>query len=145
MDDSEMGGTVGADVEPRGGAASPRRVKEERPALRNLRRELSEAELQTPGALKLLLDELERLDTECDESKELARQFYERDKEVATLRERLKGVKGLELVYSGTLVIGSLLVGYAPGAWAQQPTSWLALVAGGVLMGVAFLAKWVRR
>ena len=133
------------DVEPRGRGEAPTRAKKERRALRNLRRELSDEELQSPAVQKMLMDELERLEADRDEWKERGERFHERDAEVGILRERLKVAKGLDVVHAGTLVIGSLLIGYAPAVWSQQPTGWLALVAGGVLIGAALFAKVVRR
>lgn len=93
----------------------------------------------------MLLDEVERLEAERDEWKELGEQFHERDVEVGILRERLKVANGWDVVHAGTLAMGSLLVGYVPSAWSQQPTGWLALGIGGVLIGTALFAKWVRR
>lgn len=113
--------------------------------MRNLRRELSDEELQTPAVQKMLLDELELLEAERDEWKELGERFHERDADVRVLQERLKVAKGLDVVHAGALAMGSLLIGYAPAGWSQQPTGWLALVIGAALIGTALLAKKVGR
>ena len=133
------------DVEPRGRADASNGTKKSRRALGNLRRELSDEELQSPAVQKMLLDEVERLEAERDEWKELGERFHERDAQVGILQKRLKAAKGLELVQVGTLATGSLLVGYVPAVWSQQPTGWLALLVGSALIVTALLAMWKRR
>lgn len=61
-----------------------------RQALSNVRRELSEEELSSPAVQRMLLDELDRLETEAGELKEFKDRFYSADKDAAVLGERLR-------------------------------------------------------
>lgn len=61
-----------------------------RKPLRNVPRELSEEELTAPGALRMLLGQVDRLEEENARLRGITERFHESDKAAAVLREQLK-------------------------------------------------------
>ena len=111
-----------------------------RQALSNVRRELSEEEISSPAVQRMLLDELERLETEAGDLREFKDRFYAADKDVAVLRERLRA----SVVQDSSLAIGAALLGLAPSLWSSQPTGWIVVILGGLLVLFAVVAKRFR-
>lgn len=122
-------------TEPSGSELAPLPRKDrQRQALRRLSRQLSEEELSSPGALKMILDLLDTLEEENEELKEYRHEFYVRDKKVAVLHERLREGTAREIVLGTMLAGGSLIIGYATSQWQSQPTGWIALVVGALFL-----------
>ena len=98
-----------SDMEPReGGSAQGNRKG--RQALSNVRRELSEEEISSPAVQRMLLDELDRLETEAGELREFKDRFYSADKDAAVLRERLRA----SVARDSGLAIGAAMLGLVP-------------------------------
>ena len=104
---------------------------------------LSDEELSSTGARKLLLDKLDQLELQVAELNQFRSRFYDADKKVAVLDSWLKKENASELLYSFALSSGAIFVGLAPSAWKTQPYGWLSLLLGAALMGgaVAFKVK----
>src|SRR5579862_4205230 len=68
-----------------------------RQAFRDIRRQLQETELGNPGVQKLLLDELETAESECEVLQGYVDRYHEADKKAAILEERLKTHTALEI------------------------------------------------
>lgn len=125
-----------ADREPdEGGEAHGNRKG--RQALSNVRRELSEEEISSPAVQRMLLDELDRLETEAGELREFKDRFYAADKEAAVLRERLRG----SVARDAGLGVGAAMLGFAPSLWSSQPAGWIVVALGVALVAFALLAK----
>lgn len=116
-----------------------------RPALSNLRRELSEEELSSPGVARMLLDALDRSETEAGEVREFRDRFHSADKEAAVAKEQLRALASRDMVLDGALAIGAVLIGLTPSAWAVQPVGWIIAVLGAALLCLFILAKWLKR
>ncbi|MBB5044032.1 hypothetical protein [Shinella fusca] len=116
-----------------------------RRSFRNVRRELSEKELSSPGAQKLLLDDLERLEGELEEAKRFRERFHAADKNIATLEGQLVTKNRNELLYNGSVIGGSVLFGFAPNVWDQGLTGIYVLLAGAVITGTALYTHWVKK
>ena len=108
-----------------------------RQALSNVRRELSEEELSSPAVQRMLLDELDRLETEAGELKEFKDRFYSADKDAAVLGERLRA----SVARDSGLAIGAAMLGLAPSLWPFQPIGWIVVALGVALVVFALLAK----
>jgi len=113
-------------------------------ALSRLKRELTDDELSSPGAQKLLLQELERLLDENGALQSYRDKFQVSDKQLAVARESLKRNVAAEVVSGGCLVIGAAALGYAPAAWSSQPSGWIALTFGAVLVVCGIVAKAIK-
>jgi len=110
-----------------------------------MRRELTDEELKSPGVQKILLDETERLESDCAALRLYVDRFYAADKERAILAEKLKPQTATDIFSGGALAVGSAMVGYAPGAWGHGSVGWLALVFGGLLVVSSVIAKVVSK
>lgn len=125
-----------SDMEPRedGSAQGNRKGRQ---ALSNVRRELSEEEISSPAVQRMLLDELDRLETEAGELREFKDRFYSADKDAAVLRERLRA----SVARDSGLAIGAAMLGLVPSLWAFQPIGWVVTALGVSLVVFALVAK----
>lgn len=115
-----------------------------RQSFSKVRRELTEEELSSPVAQRILLDELDRLDNEAMELRSFQERFHAADKRAGILDEKLKRHTALEIISSGALVAGALALGYAPKVWDTGPTGPILIVIGVVLIASGIWAKAVR-
>ena len=123
------------------GKGHQRQQKERhRQALRGVTRELSDEDFSSPVVQKFLLDEIERLDTENHELNKYREQFYQENKQVAVLKEKIKTNIAFEVISGACLTIGAAAVGYAP---AQQDDG-IILVFGLILILGSIAAKMKR-
>lgn len=125
-----------SDLEPHddGSVQSNRKARK---ALSNVRRELSEEELKSPAVQRMLLDELERLETEVGDLRVFKDSFYSADKDAAVLRERLRA----SVARDSGLAIGAAILGLAPSLWSSQPIGGIVVALGVALVVFALLAK----
>ncbi len=108
------------------------------------KRELTDEELASPAALKMLLDEVERLDVEKAELTAYRDRFHEADKSCAILREQKRGTLAADVVFTGAMSLGGVLLGLS--ASTTSPTAFWELLAVGVLMiATGIAAKVIRR
>jgi phosphotransacetylase len=116
-----------------------------RRAFINVRRELSDDELLSPAVQRMLIDDIERLEKEKFELSEYCEKFYEADKRSAILEEKVKSSVSQEVIFSVCLTVGSAALGYAPSVWASQPTGYISIVFGVVLIIGGIASKVVKR
>jgi hypothetical protein len=110
-------------------------------AFREIRRELSEKELASPGVYKLILDRLDGALAQCERLASFEGRFHEKDKRVEVLEEKLSKRTALDLAWGAGISIGLALVSLAPVVWDTQP-SWIRVVflVVGALLIVAGIA-----
>jgi len=137
--------------------------KGHRLALTNFRRELSEDELKSPGVAKMLMDDIDTLSQELAEVKETAEKFHDADKKLAILQERFKTRMAVEVVSTGAVTVGSLLVGLSArqlltrstvddeqlsqvmtGVASSSGFSWVILIIGCLLLATGIIAKAIK-
>lgn len=113
-------------------------------ALSELRRTLTEEELKNPGAIKLILDELERVDNDCEILKGYVDRFHDADKQAAVLKERQKSITSIEIAYGFGMALGGVIIGLAPtfGTKESQTQVIIAVGIGLVLMIGALFMRW---
>jgi len=114
-------------------------------ALSSIRRELTDEELSSPGARKLLIDRLDQTEIQVVELKDFRDRFHAADKQVAVLTEKTKQDTAAEVLYGIALSVGALLIGLAQSAWKFQPFGWISLLVGIALMLGAVKFKEVRK
>lgn len=85
-----------------------------RSALSGLGRQLRDEELDSPGARKMLLDAYDRAEAECAELRDYKSKFHEADKRAAILETKLRGVNALDILYSVSVCLGGVIIGYGP-------------------------------
>lgn len=127
-----------------GAVAAQSPTTKARRALSALKRELTNEELNSSGAQKLLLDELERLNEQNDILSNYEEDFHRVDKELAVCKEKQKRNIAAEVVSGSCLAIGAAALGYAPAVWAVQPSGWIVLAFGIVLTVSGILAKAIK-
>jgi hypothetical protein len=119
-------------------------VPKRRPALSKAKRELTDSELKSPAVNKLLMDDLDRLEQERSELADYRERFHETDKQLGITREKLKKTIAAEVVATGCLVVGGAALGYVPTVWTQQPTGYISLAFGVMLLIAGIVAKVVK-
>lgn len=112
-------------------------------AFRRIPRELTEEELANPAVQKLLVGNLDRLEIEKEEYRAYMERFHEADKKVAVLEEKGKTKLALEILSGTCLTCGGLAIGQINAPW-PQPSVWIAVVLGLVLLGGGIYAKKVK-
>jgi len=115
-----------------------------RRSLNKIRRELEEEELNSPAVQKLLIDEIERLERDNEELKDYRERFYSADKGKAVLEQKLSANLSQEIISGACMTVGAAALGYAPALWAYQPSGWIAIAFGGVLILAGITAKAVK-
>jgi len=115
-----------------------------RPALAGLTRRLSDEDLKSTGAQKLLLDSLVRVEEENAALKRFQENFHDADKKNAVFEEKLKTAVAIDIFSTGAIAIGSMIVGSASLFTATQYGGWLALVFGTAIVVVGIVAKVIR-
>ncbi len=116
-----------------------------REAFREIRRQLSEEDLSSRGVQKLLLDELERAEAECEILIGYVERFHEADKRAAVLDERVKTATALEIMFGVGIGVGGAIMGLAPLFWQDQPKGYIALAVGLLLSLGATIARLMKR
>ncbi len=118
--------------------------KSKRKAFASLRRELNDKELSSPAVQKLLLDEIDRLEDNNIELCGFRGRFYDADKRAAILEEKSKIRVSNEVVSTACITVGAAALGYAPAVWASQPTGFICIVFGLLLVILGIVAKAVK-
>jgi hypothetical protein len=116
-----------------------------RRAFTNVRRELSDEELLSPAIQRMLIDDIERLEKEKFELIECREKYHEADKKASILQERVSKSITQEIVFGVCLTVGAASLGYAPSVWAVQPTGWISIAFGLVLIGGGIASRLVKR
>jgi hypothetical protein len=134
------------DVQPEesGATATQPPLTKSRKALSGLKRELTNEELSSSGAQKMLLEELERLTDENNILSSFREDFHKVDKELAIAKEKQKRNISAEIVSGSCLAIGAAALGFAPAVWSNQPSGWISLAFGIVLTIGGITAKAIK-
>ena len=109
----------------------------------NLRRGISEEDLQTPAVQRILLSEVDKLENRCLELEDILRnkmsdlsdlkdKYYSKDKEKAIVDEKFKTSVSQEILYSFCLTSGSVILGISNIVWSDGYGS--LFVAVGILL-----------
>lgn len=121
-------------------------VKEQfrRKCLSNLRREMSDEELASPGVQKMLIDEIERLETEVERFRPFQDKFHDADKNLSSLKEKFRYKRSIEIIHIGCLAGGSILIGVSPSLWQFSYSGKFLLGVGFIFVIASLIAKWVK-
>lgn len=115
-----------------------------RKSFAKLRRELSDDELASPAVQRMLIDEIERLDSERIDLSSYRTKYHDSDKRAAVLDEKFKGKIAIEIIHVACITVGAAALGYAPSIWQSQPTAWIVAIFGLVLVLAGIIAKAVK-
>lgn len=107
-----------------------------RQVFRSVGREMTDTELSSPAAVKLLLDMLDQAEASRDEYKSFVDRFYQADKRAALAEEKQRGNKALDICFGVGTALGGILAGASQSFWARTPPE---TVTGNTLFGVGAL------
>jgi hypothetical protein len=117
-----------------------------RQAFKELRRELVETDLASPGVQKMLLEELQLAEDKCEVLEAYVDRFHEADKKAAILSEKLSEQKAFDVLFNVSFGVGCAIIGLAPFFWDVKGAAGpLSLALGIVLAGGATVASVARR
>lgn len=116
-----------------------------RHALRDIVKTLKDEDLGHPGVLKLIIDDLERSDAECEMLRSYVDRFHEADKNASILDERMRSVTAIEVAYGVGVGLGSAIIGIAPLFWEQKPLGQIVLLIGAVLVVGGVVVRVIKR
>jgi hypothetical protein len=120
-----------------------------RQVFRDIRRQLTDAELSHPGVQKLLLDNYERAELRATDLEAYVNRFHEADKRAEVLEEKLKTDKSVEVLSSFGMAIGGAILGLSPYFFDKFSGNWFfgvaALVLGGAMMTGSAIGRAMKR
>jgi hypothetical protein len=115
-----------------------------RRSFKNLRREMVDEELSSPAVQRMLIDDIERLEDECEELRVCQQKFHDSDKRCGVLEEKFRSKISLEIMHVTCFLISGSVIGYAASNWTSQPVATLALILGGILAIAGVVAKMIK-
>lgn len=116
-----------------------------RNAFSNLKRELTDEDLKSPGTLRLILrdlDNYEECKSQLDKYKSM---FHEKDKDNAVLETKLGASNGFDILYSVMLSLGSALMGMVPSIQNKDGNVYYMSVVVGAIGLVVLLSGILTR
>lgn len=108
-----------------------------------IRREIAEEDLQSPAVQRILLGEVDRLQSQVSDLELTRDKYYLADKKTAVLEEKLKALTSHEVLYSVCLTIGSAIIGLASVIWSGG-YGWVAISIGSILVIGGVISKVVK-
>jgi hypothetical protein len=115
-----------------------------RQAFRDVRRELTDADMASPGVQKMVLDELEQAEAECEQLRAYIERYHEADKRAAVLEEKLRPIRALEILFGVGVGLGGAIVGLSPFFWESRLQGVLCLVVGISMIFGSTIGRMVR-
>jgi hypothetical protein len=117
-----------------------------RQAFKDIRRQLAEADLSSPGVQKMLLEELQLAEDKCEILEAYIERFHEADKRAAVLSEKLTAQKAFEILFDVSFGAGCAIIGLAPFFWAEKGATGPLTLAVGIILAIgATAARVIRR
>ena len=108
-----------------------------------VQRLLSEEDMTSPAVQKLLLSENDRMSRELKKLYVLEEKYHARDKDAAILEEKLKKMKGADILYTLCTSGGAALVGFSKAFWDNN--GWVLLVMGFVFVICGVVFKFAKK
>ena len=120
-----------------------------RQAFRDIRRQLTDAELANPGVQKIILDDFERAELRCVEMEAYVDRFHAADKRAGVLEEKLRTERALEVFFGLGTGFGGAIVGLAPFLFElfddNKIPGIVALVLGAGMIAGASIGRAIKR
>jgi len=99
-----------------------------------IRREISEEDIATPAVQRILLGEVDKLQSQVSSLELIESRYHITDKQAAVLEEKLRSVNSHEVLYSLCLTIGSAIIGLSSAVW-DSGHGWISIAIGSILVG----------
>ena len=107
-----------------------------------IRREITEEDLKSPAVQRILLAEVDKLQSKVQDLEIVEAKYHEKDKAVAVLEEKLKGTRAQEILYGICLTMGSVVIGLSGMIWTTG-YGWISIAVGAVLLVGGIASKVV--
>lgn len=116
-----------------------------RQAFRDIRRQLTDEDLANPGVQRIILDELERADEQCEVLQTYVNRFHDADKRAAILEVSARNQRAIDVFFGVGVGLGGTLMGLAASVWQEGWLGLIVLAVGIVLVLGAVVARAVKR
>lgn len=116
-----------------------------RQSFRDIKRQLDESDLQSPGVQRMLLEELERAETQCAILQSYAERFHEADKRAAILTEKLKTQTAMEILFAVGIGVGCAMISYAPSLSLAGWPGRMTMIVGAILVTGAAVGRMTKQ
>jgi hypothetical protein len=113
-------------------------------AFRNIRYDLTEEELASPGVQRMILNEAEELLSRVEKLEVFQDKYYEADKARAVLTEGKKTSTAIDIINGFCIAGGASLMSIAPAFWADGSKGSILLIVGGLFIVCGIAAKAVK-
>lgn len=115
-------------------------------ALTKVARDLLPDELAQSGTIKLLVEEIYRVDAECADLKPFVKRYNDANTRARVLEERLRSDTALDIVFGVALSLGGALLGLAE-SFKDATATFLAIGALLIVTGIVakLIGKWRTR
>lgn len=127
------------------GVDLPATKDKRRKAFRQVKRELSNEDLENPAVQRMLLDEIERLESENEELNSYRNRFHEADKKSAIFEEKNKTVIARDILFGICLTIGAAIIGFAPSLSEIKYAVTIAIGTGALLILAGVIGRVVKK
>ena len=101
--------------------------------------------MSATGVQKLLVAEIDRLEEENRELKEVGREFSDSQRRIGVLEEKLKSHTALDVISGVCISVGGVALGAIPSLSSVQPYGLFAIGVGVILIAGGFLSQVVKR
>ncbi len=112
-----------------------------RRALMNVKRELTEEDMESPAVKRMLVNEIDKLEQEKQDLVRFRERFHEVDKLNAVLSGKMNVSLAKDVLFTLFLSAGSAVLGFVPSLWVSQPNGYIALVFALFMLIAGVIAK----
>lgn len=119
----------------------PGEIPVKRRGLSRIKRELTDEELTQTGVHKILIDDLEKAETECERLDGYRTRFHDADRDLAVARAEVTRLTDFDTLRSGMLGVGCLFLGFLPSVGENLKLAAVLGLAGLVMIVVSVRTK----
>jgi hypothetical protein len=116
-----------------------------RQSVRNIARQLTDTDLSHLGVVKLIIENLDRAEIECETLQTYVERFHLSDKNCGILQEKLKTNTAIEVAFAVGVGLGCAIIGLAPSFWDGTYRGPMALGIGLLLVLGGIAVRVIKR
>jgi len=122
-------------------------VQNKQPFYPDSTRRITEDELKSPAAMKMLLAENERTYKELSKLKEIEDKYHKSDKDLAVAQEKIKQKTSQEILSDFNYSIGGALLALSSVDFKSgfKIENWIFIVIGLLFISGAIISKWRKK
>jgi hypothetical protein len=116
-----------------------------RQSVRNIARQLTDDDLGQLGVVKLIIENLDRAELECETLQVYVEKYHQADKNCGIYEERAKTSTAIEVAFAVFVGLGCAIIGLVPSFWDQTSRGPLALGIGILLVVGGIVTRVIKR